>query len=103
MTALVAGSGVGPNFDPMGAVEDVGQRALLAQVLLEERDSPAEDAVEGALHGLQLRWLESRQRELRAEIAAAEARGDWAEIAALTQAKLELDREIRRLHASDKN
>ena len=88
----------GAHHDVMGLVEDAGQRALLAQVLLEERDSPAADAVEGALHGLQMTSLEARQRTLRAEIAAAEARGDWAEIAVLTQKKLELDREIRRLH-----
>jgi len=84
--------------DPIGAIPDQAQRALLAQALLEERESPAEIAVHDALHGLHVRSLEQRQRHLRAEIAAAEQRGDGAELAVLTQRKLELDRELRNLH-----
>ena len=41
---------------------------------------------------------EHRQRELRALIAEAERRGDFAELAVLTQQKLELDRALRQLH-----
>ncbi len=37
--------------------------------------------------------------ELRAGIAEVEQRGDFAELAVLTKKKLELDRELRRLHA----
>jgi len=84
--------------DPIGAIEDQTQRALLAQALLEERESPAEIAVHDALHGLHVRSLEQRQRQFRAEIAAAEQRGDGAELIVLTQRKLELDRELRNLH-----
>ena len=43
--------------------------------------------------------MESRQRELRAQIGEAERRGDFAEIAILTQKKLEMDQGLRRLHS----
>jgi len=94
LTVLAARQG----SDPISEIDDPAQRALLAQVLLDEREPPAESAVHDALHGLQLHSLEFQQRQLRAEIAAAEQRGDWADLAILTQRKLELDREIRKLH-----
>jgi hypothetical protein len=71
---------------------------MLAQVLLEEKAPPPAQVVEDALHGLEVQALEGEQRRLRAEIAAAEARGDVAELMALTQRKLEMDRKIRGLH-----
>ena len=85
--------------DPMTAIEDAGQRALLAQVLLQETDAPEVSAVEDALHGLELAQLEHEQRELRTTIRAAELRGDWAEVATLTQQKVAIDRAIRQMHA----
>ena len=88
----------GAHSDVMGLVEDGAQRAMLAQVLLEEKEPPPANVVEDALHGLEVGSLEAEQRRLRAEIAAAEARGDWAELAVLTQRKLELDRKLRALH-----
>ncbi len=96
MRALAGGSEA--ISDPIAAVEDAGQRALLAQVLLQEGDPPDEAAVEGALHGLHLARLEHEQRALRAQIGAAEQRGDWAEVALVSQRKLAVDREIRALH-----
>ncbi len=98
MRALAAGGGTEAISDPIAAVEDAGQRALLAQVLLQEGDPPDEAAVEGALHGLHLARLEHEQRALRAQIGAAEQRGDWAEVALVSQRKLAVDREIRALH-----
>ena len=47
---------------------------------------------------LQERAIEGRQRDLRAQIAEAERRGDFAGLAVLTQQKLELDRALRQLH-----
>ncbi|HEY9127104.1 MAG TPA: DNA primase, partial [Acidobacteriaceae bacterium] len=88
----------GAHHDVMGLVEDPGQRAVLAQVLLEEKEPPPASVVEDALHGLEVGALEAEQRRLRAEIAAAEGRGDMAELMALTQRKLEMDRKIRGLH-----
>jgi DNA primase len=87
-----------PAPDPMMAVDDPTQRALLAQVLLQEAGAPEESAVHGCLHGLQLSRLEAEQRSLRAQIGEAERGGDWAEVAVLSQRKLAVDREIRGLH-----
>ena len=84
--------------DPMEAVGDPSQRALLAEVLLQEVDPPAEAEVHSALHTLQLNRLEHEQRSLRTQIGEAERRGDMAELAILSQRKLAVDREIRRLH-----
>jgi DNA primase len=84
--------------DPMDSVEDPAQRALLAEVLLAETKPPEETEVMSAIQEIQERAIESRQRDLRAQIAEAERRGDFAEVALLTQQKLELDKALRRLH-----
>ena len=84
--------------DPMDAVEDAAQRALLAEALLGESRPPEEDEVESALQEVQERAIESRLRDLRAQIAEAERRADYAELAVLTQQKLDLDRALRQLH-----
>jgi DNA primase len=84
--------------DPMDAVEDPAQRALLAEALLAEVKPPAESEVLSAVQEIQERAIESRQRDLRAMIAEAERRGDFGELALLTQQKLELDRALRQLH-----
>ena len=83
--------------DPMEAVEDAAQRALLAEVLLHETKPPAETEVLSAIQEIQERAIESQLREIRAQIAEAERRGDFAELAVLTQRKLELDRGLRLL------
>jgi DNA primase len=84
--------------DPMDVVEDPAQRALLAEVLLRETRSPGEAEVAGAIQQAQERALEKRQRELRVLIAEAERRGDFAELAVLTQQKLDIDKALRHLH-----
>ena len=84
--------------DPMDVVEDPAQRALLAEVLLAETKPPEESEVLSAIQEIQERAIESRQRDLRALIAEAERRGDYAELALLTQQKLDLDRALRQLH-----
>ncbi len=84
--------------DPMDVVTGDAQRALWAQALLGEARPPAESEVESSLQQLQEQVLEKRQRELRAQITEAERRGEFAEVALLTQQKLELDRALRRLH-----
>jgi len=83
--------------DPMDAVEDQEQRALLAETLLAETKPPAETEVQSAIQEIHERALEHRLRDLRALIAAAERTGDFAELAILTQQKLELDRSLRQL------
>jgi DNA primase len=85
--------------EPMDVVEDEAQRALLAEVLLSEGKPPEEREVRSAIQELEERVLESRQRELRGLIAEAERRGDFAELATLTQKKLEIDRELGRMRS----
>jgi DNA primase len=84
--------------DPMSVVEDEAQRALLAEALLAETKPPEEREVQSALQEIQERAVENRLRELRGLIAEAERRGDFAELAALTQQKLDLDRNLHQLH-----
>jgi DNA primase len=84
--------------DPMEMVQDPAQRALLAEALLAETRPPEENDVASSLQQIQERAIEHRQRELRALIGAAEQRGDFGELALLTQQKLELDRALRQLH-----
>jgi DNA primase len=86
--------------DPMEAVEDPAQRALLAQVLLAEVKPPEEMEVESAIQELEERAIGSELRDVRARIAGAEQRGDFAGLAVLTQHKLELDRALRNLLTS---
>jgi len=83
--------------DPMDVVEDPAQRALLAEALLAETEPPPADSVLGAITSLQQRKFEAELREMRAQIQEAERRGDYAELAVLTQRKLELDRALRKL------
>jgi len=84
--------------DPMEVVADERQRALLAEALLAEVKPRELTEVQGALQEIEERALENRVRELRGKIAEAERNGDFAELAGLTQQKMEMDRELRRLH-----
>ncbi|MGA7830253.1 MAG: DNA primase [Terracidiphilus sp.] len=85
-------------LDPMSVIEDEAQRALLAETLLAETKPPEENEVQSAIQEIHERAIERRLRELREQIAEAERRGDFAELAVLTQQKLELDRTLRQLH-----
>jgi DNA primase len=84
--------------DPMDVVEDPAQRAMLAEALLAETKPPEEGEVQSAIQEIQERSIETRQRDLRTQIAEAERRGDFTELALLTQQKLDLDRALRQLH-----
>jgi DNA primase len=84
--------------DPMDVVEDEAQRALLAEALLAEVKPPEENEIQSAIQEIQERAIATRLRDLRTLIAEAERRGDFAELAVLTQQKLELDRALRKLH-----
>ncbi len=84
--------------DPMDVVDDEAQRALLAETLLAETKPPEESEVQSAIQEIHERAIVRRQRELRELIAEAERRGDFAELAVLTQQKLDLDRALRQLH-----
>lgn len=84
--------------DPMDVVEDPAQRALLAEALLAEVKPPEAFEVRSAVQEIHERDIEHRQRQIRSQIAETERRGDFAELALLTQQKLELDRTLRQLH-----
>jgi len=83
--------------DPMEVVPDPSQKALLAEVLLDERRPVEDTEVEGAMQEVQERAIEGQLRDLRAQIADAERLGDDPALATLTQQKLELDRTLRQL------
>jgi len=85
--------------NPFDAAPDEASRTLLARAL----QAPAEDAqestaatVQSALDSLHDKYLDRRQRELRAQMDEAQRRGDEAALLRLAQEKLRLDRERRR-------
>jgi DNA primase len=84
--------------DPMEMVEGQAQMGMLAEALMGETGSPSAETVRGAVESVQKRRIEGQLREMRAQIAEAERRGDHAGLAILTQQKLDLDRTLRRLH-----
>ena len=86
--------------DAMDVVEDPAQKALLAEALLAENEPPTAETVVSTVVSLQQRGIEAQLRETRAQIAEAERRGDFAELASLTQRKLDLDRALRQLRAT---
>jgi DNA primase len=83
--------------DPMDVVENEAQRRLLAEALLAETEPPSDQTVIGAVVSVEKRQIVNEIRDLRARISEAERRSDHAELAILTQRKLELDRALRRV------
>ncbi len=90
--------------NPLDAAGDQSTRVMLARALEQPAEqpesstgnqrSPAEQ-VEDALHTLEYRHMQRRQRELRSLIAEADRRGDQEMLTRLTQEKLTLDRKLR--------
>lgn len=83
-------------LDPMEVLEEPQHRALLAQVLMEEREQVTEEELQSAIEMLRIQYLERRQRALRSEIAAAERRGDSGKVSELIQEKFQIDKELRK-------
>jgi DNA primase len=84
--------------NPLDAASTDELRAHLAHALEyspQPSDPPLTAQVEGALHTLEHRRLERRQRELRSQIAEADRRGDREMLAQLIGDKLEIDRQLR--------
>ncbi|MDQ2832762.1 MAG: DNA primase [Acidobacteriota bacterium] len=88
--------------NPLDAAPDQGSRALLALALQQAQEpgsqgegQSAVQQVENALHTLEHRMLERRQRELRSLIAEADRRGDYEMLARLTAERLQADRNLR--------
>jgi DNA primase len=85
--------------EPLAALTEPVQRALLAQTLLRESGEVELEQVEAALESLKYRQLEALQRRVRADIAEAERRGDWAQLAVFMAEKLKVDRQMRDVDA----
>jgi DNA primase len=85
--------------EALAALTEPVQRALLAQTLLRESGDVELEQVEAALESLRYRQLEALQRRVRADIAAAERRGDLAQLAVFTAEKLKVDRQMREVDA----
>jgi len=89
--------------NPLDAAPDHSSRALLAHTLQHADDPDAASSntqsmteqVENALHTLEHRQFERRQRELRTLIAEADRRGDNQMLTTLTAEKLQIDRRLR--------
>ena len=82
-------------LEPLAAVSNPTQRALLAQALLRESGEVEMGEVEAALESLKYRHLEALQRRVRSDIAEAERRGDLAQLAVFMAEKLKVDRAMR--------
>jgi DNA primase len=84
--------------NPLDAAHTDEARAHLA-LALDHAPHPSDASptvqVEGALHTLEQRRLERRQRELRSQIAEADRRGNQAMVEQLVQEKLGIDRQLR--------
>ena len=87
-----------PGPRPHGRGRGPGPAGLACRGAAGRNQAPRGVEVESAIQEIQERAIENRQRELRALIAEAERRGDFAELALLTQQKLDLDRALRELH-----
>ena len=84
--------------NPLDAAATDEARAQLALALDHSpapSDPPLTAQVEGALNTLERRRDERRQRELRAQIAEADRRGDQEMLQKLIAEKLEIDRKLR--------
>jgi hypothetical protein len=87
--------------DPMEAVEDSGQQALVAEALFQESYPPRDAEVRSAVQEVQEREIERRLRALHEPLAAASRAGDEAGLTALFKEKLELDRALQLLRGQD--
>ncbi len=84
----------GTASDPMSLPLTEAERKLLAGALIQEDEALTPELVEGAIEALRRRQLERRQRQIQAEITAAERRNDQAVLGQLVQEKLQVDRAL---------
>ncbi len=85
--------------DPMSLPLDDADRRLLASVLMEEAEDLSPEALEDAFSAIRERQLERQRRELLAELASAERKGDTGAVARLAMEKIRLDRAILALQS----
>ena len=82
-------------LDAAGTNESRAQLASALQHAPEATNRSVVTQVEDALHTLERRRLERRQRELRTQIAEADRRGDQAMLSTLMMEKLAIDKKLR--------
>jgi DNA primase len=82
-------------LDAAATNEARAQLHLALQQSANEKERPLAAQVEDALHALERRRLERRQRELRSQIAEADRRGDPAMLDRLMTEKMGIDRTLR--------
>ena len=83
--------------DPVEAIPEGRDRQLVAQVLFSESEPVTAEEVAAAIQPLLHRYFSRRQRGLRASLADAERKGDWAQVAALSAEKIQIDRQLREI------
>ena len=84
--------------NPLDAATTNEARAQMAMVLQHspsEKEQPLLLQVENALHALERRRLERRQRELRTQIAEADRRGDNQMLESFMLEKMQIDKQLR--------
>jgi DNA primase len=81
--------------NPLESAPDDAGRSMLASVLLSEGEPVTAEQVQNALHAMEQRRLQRRQRELRTLMAEADRRGDTAAVTQLMAEKLQIDRTLR--------
>jgi len=86
--------------DPMDAVADPQQRALLAEALLQETEPPSRAYVVETLASLEAQFIEKQLKKIRGEMAEAERQGGFAEALKLAQYRTVLERRLSELKGS---
>jgi DNA primase len=92
--SLLAGNG-----DPT-AVNDDGDRKLVAEILMHDDSPLSADVVEGALAALRRRVLQHRVHELNSKLQTAKRANDADAVDQLRREKVQLDRELRSMLVS---
>jgi DNA primase len=91
---LVALAGADALADPTSLPLAAADHRLLASVLMNEGEELTPELLESAFDALRRRRLEHRQRELGAELATAERKGDNDRLLQLLKEKAEIDKAL---------
>jgi DNA primase len=118
LTAFPAVCAMIRSADPMEALQDAGQRDLVARIVFQaaqapvplsqrtsselgEELSPTLELVRGTIDGLHREWLELRHRDLVMNIQEAERQGDFQRAVQLAQEKLSVNRALTKIKLRD--
>jgi DNA primase len=93
ISALIKGFDDGQ--EPMSLEMPDSDRSLLAEALMKEDEAMTPELLDPAVEALRRRKLETRQRELRNEIAEAERKNELGRLKELVTEKMEVDKRLR--------